>query len=242
MRTIAKVAIGTVRLTQAHASPPTTKREATVRWKRFRLHKQDVLQSLLSEQYWLCCYSELRADQEGLGYHIEHVENKSQNPPRTFDYSNLAASALDSTKDLAAFKAQIQVVFGGHAPGKQTACDTLRFISCHHPDCSRFFAFLSDGRVVPAIGLNATEHDQAQYTIDTLNLDSPFLVTRRRQWWNELDDLYQEHIQKNWNLANLAAVDLVPVNGHLSRFFSLTRQFFGPIAETTLQQHAPTLL
>jgi len=53
-----------------------------------------VLQALLDEQYQLCCYSELRADQEGLGYHIEHLENKSQAPARTFDYSNLAASAL----------------------------------------------------------------------------------------------------------------------------------------------------
>lgn len=51
---------------------------------------------LLNEQYHLCCYSEVRADLRGLGYHIEHVENKSQHPERTFDYLNLAASALDS--------------------------------------------------------------------------------------------------------------------------------------------------
>ncbi|EJT4385593.1 TIGR02646 family protein, partial [Salmonella enterica] len=50
---------------------------------------------LLNEQYHLCCYSEIRADLRGLGYHIEHVENKSQQPGRTFDYQNLAASALD---------------------------------------------------------------------------------------------------------------------------------------------------
>lgn len=239
MRFIEKQGNGGYHLTQAHAKPPQTHRQATTRWGSFG-YKADVLQSLLSEHYALCCYSELRADQENLGYHIEHVENKSQNPPRTFDYSNLAASALDSATDLSALAAQSQVAFDGHAPGKQSACDTQRFISCHRPDCSRFFAFLSDGRVVPAIELNSTEHEQAQYTIDTLNLNSPFLVTRRRQWWSELDELYQEHAEKNWSLADLAAVDLVPANGQLSRFFSLTRQFFGPIAENILQQHEPT--
>lgn len=241
MRAIQKQGAGGYHLNQANATPPTTHLQATSRWGSFG-HKPDVLDRLLSEQYQLCCYSELRADQEGLGYHIEHVENKSQNPPRTFDYGNLAASALNSAIDLQVFKAQNFVVFGGHASGKRVPYDKRRFITCHRPDCRRFFAFLSDGRVVPSFTLNAVETDQAQYTIEILNLNSPFLVTRRRQWWDELDDHYQEHIQNNWDITALATVDLVPVNGQISRFFSLTRQFFGRVAEETLQQHAPALL
>jgi uncharacterized protein (TIGR02646 family) len=241
MRSIRKQGSGGYHLGQSHANPPQTHQQATSRWGSFG-HKDAVMQNLLDEQFQLCCYSELRADEEGLGFHIEHIENKRQSPPRTFDYANLAASALDSAQDLQAFKAQGDVVFGGHAPGKQAACDMLRFISCHRPDCSRFFAFLSDGRVVPVAGLNPGEQDQAQYTIDILNLNSPFLLTRRRQWWDELDVLYEEHLQKNWSLADLAAVDLVPANSKLNRFFSLTRQFFGPVAEATLQQHAPALV
>ncbi|ELI0860547.1 TIGR02646 family protein, partial [Salmonella enterica] len=73
---------------------------------------------LLNEQYHLCCYSEIRADLRGLGYHIEHVENKSQQPGRTFDYQNLAASALDSENGLHLFGIN---AFGGHARGKQEA-------------------------------------------------------------------------------------------------------------------------
>ena len=241
MRPITKQGNGGYYLSQAHANPPQTRQQATSRWSSFG-HKQTVLPSLLDEQFHLCCYSELRADQEGLGYHIEHVENKSQNPPRTFDYSNLAVSALDSAKDLQAFKAQGHEVFGGHAPGKQQACDINRFISCRQPGCRRFFAYLSDGRVVPGQELTQPEQDRARYTIDTLNLNSPFLITRRRQWWDELDSLFQEHTSKGWSLAELAAVDLVPTNNKLSRFFSLTRQFFGAIAEQALQQHAPGLV
>ena len=238
MRAINKQGMGGYGLGLAHANPPITDTQAKSRWSSFG-HKQTVMDALLHEQYLLCCYTELRADQDALGYHIEHVEPKSRNPQRTFDYSNLAASALDSASDLQAFKAQGDEVFGGHA--KQSQFDPARFISCHQPDCSRYFAYLSDGRVVPSQSLDAFEQDQAQYTIDTLNLNSPYLLTRRRQWWDELDSLFQDHTAKGWSLPHLAAVDLVPAGGGLSRFFSLTRQFFGQVAEQTLQQHAPQL-
>lgn len=243
MRAIQKQGGGDYHLQQAHAAPPQTPREATSRWSSYG-YKATVMQSLLDEQYHLCCYSELRADQEGLGYHIEHVENKSQNPARTFDYTNLAASALESD-DLGVFKARGDEVFGGHARGKTGTnglVDMARFVTPHQPDCRRFFAYLSDGRIVPAAGLDVIGQDRAKYTIDTLNLNSPFLMTRRQQWWDELDQLFQEHTAKGWSLPDLAAVDLIPVGGKLSRFFSLTRQFFGTIADQTLQQQEPALL
>ncbi len=244
MRAIQKQGSGGFYLKQSHANPPQTSEQASTRWSSFG-HKDYVLEELLSEQFYLCSYSELRADEEGLGYHIEHVENKRQNPLRTFDYTNLAASALDSANDLGAFKARGDEVFGGHAPGKTGAhgpVDMNRFIGPHQPDCRRYFAYLSDGRVTPADDLEDPERDRAQYTIDTLNLNSAFLVTRRRQWWDELDELFEEHIEKGWSLLDLVAVDLVPSRGRLSRFFSMTRQFFGPVAEQTLQQQAPALL
>lgn len=243
MRTIHKQGAGGFHLAQSHANPPRTPEQASSRWRSFA-YKDEVMQCLLDEQFHLCCYSELRADEEGLGYHIEHVENKGQNPARTFDYTNLAASALHGD-ELGTLKTRGDEVFGGHAVGKQGArrpVDMARFISPHHPNCRRFFAYLSDGRVTAAEGLDDQARDCAQYTIDTLNLNSPFLVIRRRQWWGELDQLFEEHIEKGWSLSELVAVDLVPSAGKLSRFFSLTRQFFGEVAERTLEQQAPALL
>lgn len=237
MRVIQKQGNGGYHLNQSHANPPATAAQATSRWGGFG-HKQQVLTFLLDEQYGLCCYSELRADQEGLGYHIEHVENKRQAPTRTFDYANLAASAIHSD-DLRALNAG--EAFGGHATGKQTGCDMARFVACHQFDSRRFFAYLSDGRVVPSAGLDAVEVDRARYTIDLLNLNSPFLTNRRRRWWDELDQLIQEHQVQGWSLDDLASIDLVPTNGRLSRFFSLTRQFFGQVAERVLHQQAPSL-
>lgn len=247
MRAITKQGTGgSYHLSQSHATPPQTPEQATSRWGSFG-HKAQVLDRLLEEQYHLCCYSEFRPDQEGLGYHIEHVENKSQNPARTFDYSNLAASALDSTVGLKALKKPTDTdpenVFGGHASGKRAAVDMMQFISCHQPDCARYFAYLpSSGEVVPRENLAADDKAKATYTIALLNLNSPFLITRRRQWAQELQSLIDQHIEKGWSLAHLAQIDLLPSAGKLNRFFSLTRQFYGPLAEQTLAQHAPELL
>lgn len=246
MRAIHKQGAGGFHLSQSHHHPPTTPAQATSRWSSFA-HKPSVMDRLLEEQYHLCCYSEFRPDQEGLGYHIEHVENKSQNPARTFDYTNLAASALRSTTDLSRFKKinpnDPEPIFGGHARGKSQAVDLALFVSCQQPDSARFFAYLpSNGEVVPRENLNAADTAKAEYTIQLLNLNSPFLLTRRRQWGQELQSLVDQHIQTGWSLYHLAQTELLPANGTLNRFFSLTRQFYGPLAEQVLAQYAPALL
>jgi uncharacterized protein (TIGR02646 family) len=239
MRFVKKQGAGGYHLNQAHTNSPQNNQQAKSRWGSFS-YKSEVLANLLEEQYHLCCYSEIRADILKLGYHIEHVQPKSQYPQRTFDYQNLAACALDSKSDLQDFKAQTYEVFGGHA--KSSEYDPNLFISCHQPSCINFFAYLSDGRVVPATGLNTGDTNKAIYTIKLLNLNSTYLITLRQSWWNELDDLYTEHQSKNWDVECLVAVDLVPSNGKLSQFFSITRQFFGSIAEEVLQGHALQLV
>ena len=246
MRHITKQGNGGYHLNKAHQRPPQTSQESTSRWRSFN-QKQKVLESLLEEQYQLCCYSELRSDLHELGYHIEHIENKGQAPQRTFDYTNLAASALDANR-IRTFKDRLVQenlpgdLFGGHAQGKQQSVDMQRFISPHHHDCARFFAYLSDGRVIPAGVLDQEDQLRARYTIDLLNLNSSFLQVERRKWWDELDELMEDHLTKAMDLHHLASVDLVPTGHRLSPFFSLTRQFFGEIAEKMLQQDAPELL
>lgn len=244
MRHVTKNRRGTDALLTANENPPHNSDQSTSCWRRFgRDNKADLMARLLDEQYHLCCYSEIRADERRLGYHIEHVENKSQRPERTFDYLNLAASALNSGPNGGLFQLKSKNAFGGHAMGKQDAVDTAKFIHCHIHDCYRYFAYLSDGRIVPADGLNAQETENAQYTIDLLNLNSGFLQTERRNHWEELEQLFDEHIEKDWDLHQLLQLDLVPSADHkLHEFFSITRQFFQQEAEQVLQSHAPALI
>lgn len=243
MRHVTKTQRGTIALFTAHENPPQDSEQSTKRWRSFRRDKAAIMALLINEQYHLCCYSEIRADLRGLGYHIEHVENKSQQPERTFDYQNLAASALDSGPNGGLFQLKSKSAFGGHSLGKQDAVDMAKFIHCHISDCSRYFAYLSDGRIVPSDGLNAQETEKAQYTIDLLNLNTGFLQTERRKHWEELEQLFDEHIEKGWDLHQLLQLDLVPSPDHkLHEFFSITRHFFQHEAEQVLQSHAPALI
>lgn len=236
MRSITKVGDGGYQLNRSHQNPPATSEQATSRWSSFG-YKSEVTQNLIQELYGLCAYSEIRPDQLGLGTHIEHVEPKSVNPSRTFDYGNLVLSALSSADLKTIDKTE---VFGGHA--KLNTYDALLFISCLQADCARYFVYLSNGKVEPENALNAAEKQQAKYTIDLLNLNSPYLVNQRKKWLDELDELIDEHIRDDMSLPYLASIDLVPANDKLSPFFTATRQRFGNIAEQVLTNDAPELL
>jgi uncharacterized protein (TIGR02646 family) len=236
MKSIIKKGNGGHHLEQANGNPPNTSTYATSRWRSFG-HKAEVTRNLLSEQYGLCAYSELRHDQVGLGTHIEHIQPKSVFFELTFNYSNLVISAL-SSEDLATINRA--EVFGGHA--KLNRYDALLFISCLETDCARYFVYLSSGKVEPSLTLLENEKRQVQYTIDLLNLNSPYLTNQRKKWLDELDELIDEHIQNDMSLTHLASIDLMPANNKLSPFFTANRQRFGQIAEQLLANDAPELL
>jgi uncharacterized protein (TIGR02646 family) len=245
MRFIAKDLTNKGYIPLNNKAQPQTSTDATQAWKNFGA-KTSVINALLHEQYHLCCYSEIRADQEGLGYHIEHVENKSQNPQRTFDPGNLAASAIDSDRGVALLKNEPpplhSQIFGGHALGKAQGCDMQLFVSCFQANCATYFVFLSNGEIKPRGSPGSQDFVRADYTITQLNLNSPFLINRRRKWWRELlgDDEQQD--EDLLQQVKLAASYLLPADGKLNRFFSLTRQFYGPAAEDILNKHAPELV
>lgn len=257
MRHVLPTGAGPVALSQAHQTPPTTADESTRRWHGFARHKQTVINRLLDDQYMLCCYSELRADLYELGYHIEHIENKSQYPQRTFDWPNLAACALSSEDGLprrglhrATNLGKVEVNFGGHASAKQNQVDLAHFVSIRDPQCASYFAYLSNGEMGPNMNRSPADQARAEYTIRVLNLNSPYLVTLRRNLWDELDALLAEHLDKGWSIEHLCQGEITPYGRHtaphyhpvLNSFFSLTRQFFGPVAEQTLRQYAPELV
>lgn len=239
MRYIQKQANNNLQLSNAHANPPQNSDQAKRRWKAYS-GKTVLSNELLQEQFQLCCYSEIRADRLGLAYHIEHVEPKSKNPQRSFDYLNLAASALASDPDLKTLVDNGDECFGGHFKGDEY--DAQLFVSCHQKDCVRFFAYLSDGRVEPAAGLEPQDMNKAVYTIKTLNLNSPYLLTLRKKWWEDLNTSLPQHLKNDGVMGQLAAFYLLPANGQLHQFFSFTRQFFGAEAEHVLQRYVPSLV
>ena len=236
MRHINKTGGGGYHLEQAHQQPPTTQQQAASRWKSFG-YKSETTAILASEQYGLCAYSEINPVSVALGTHIEHIQPKSRYPQRTFDYQNLVMSAL-SDQDLNRMDGD--EVFAGHA--KKGAYDAHQFVSCLQPGCAQYFVYLSDGRVEPHHSLEDAQIQRAQYTIDLLKLNSPYLVNRRKRWHQELDDLFEQHLNDGYSVESLASIDLLPTSHQLNSFFTMTRQFYGPLAERILATQAPALL
>lgn len=213
-------------LYNANLSPPSTSQEANLRWDKFRKHKKRLLEILLKEQFALCCYTEIQAENHDFGYHIEHVMNKSEYPLRTFDYTNLAASIL-SSDSLKKLKSEgLGSAFGGHAHGKLKPVNPCLFISPHLQDCERFFAYLSDGRVEPSESLDTNDKKRAAYTIDMLNLNSQYLIQQRKSWSDEISSEIDQHLSNTQYLENLLQYHLSPNDNKLMSFYTLTRQIF----------------
>jgi uncharacterized protein (TIGR02646 family) len=173
MRTISKENSPPYHLEQRRLKGTPTHPEKA--WQHFS-HKEEVRNSLKQQQYCLCAYCEIRLEE--LGEHIEHVMPKSQYPEKTFDYSNLVLSCLDSAI-LSQYPDDERS--RGHSVGKRdnTRFDPNLFVSPLNPDCQRFFSYELTGEVEPHPALTPAEKTCAEYTIDLLNLNNRRLVQER---------------------------------------------------------------
>ncbi len=231
---------------------PTTDDEATRRWGNFN-GKRLLSCKLLQEQFGLCCYTELNltdmAKEEQAGFHIEHEQPKSSYLVRTFDYHNLLLSALND-KDLQRFSGEHQ--FGGHF--KKGKYDPALFISPQQPDCRDYFIYSSDnGEISPNLSRSTMDQQKAEYTIELLNLNAPFLKAERQQWLEEIEELINSLLDKDGldSIKLIAQAELTPYRQHhpqlrytcdqLRKFHSAVRAIFGQLGEQVIQEHYPNL-
>lgn len=248
MRTIKKIRFSDRNLDQAALpQPPQNSDEAKRRWKN--LTKSSLYEQLFVEQFGLCAYTELniqdfREEHNSIkGAHIEHIEPKSRFPQRTFDYSNLVLSALDS-EDLVKFNKGDR--FGGHH--KLSDYDSGQFISPLLLNVSDYFSYSSEnGEIFPNVYLDINDREKAKYTIDLLNLNASYLKNLRKNWLQEL----QAEIDKLIDidsvdaLKNMAKCELCPydsdnaainrVTAQLRKFHSASLQLFGSLGQQVLK-------
>jgi uncharacterized protein (TIGR02646 family) len=100
--------------------------------------------------------------------HLDHVEPKSLNHPRTFDHANLLLSAIDSDRSKGMAKSEVfrRALSEGSLFTLQISSTPL------WADCRRFFHYASSGEIEPAFGLSADDATKAYYTISILNLNA----------------------------------------------------------------------
>ena len=126
--------------------------------------KKAVVDSLLDEQGWICCYCERRLSEQDS--HIEHLRPQSDPQGNRLDYNNMVRSCQNRLK-------KSEPRHCGNLKGNWY--DPVLFISPLDPVCEERFTFLGDGRMLPS---DPTDQG-ASMTISKLGLNLPKLDAMR---------------------------------------------------------------
>ena len=128
--------------------------------------KKEVKESLMKEQGYICCYCERRLTDDDS--HIEHFNPQSNKDVDPLDYSNMLCSCQNQLEQ-----------------GEPRHCGILKdnwfddrcLVSPLEPGCERHFAYLVNGKILPA-----RESDgAAKMTIEKLGLDINKLNALRKK-------------------------------------------------------------
>ena len=167
---------------------------------------------LRQEQHGLCCYCEMKVGEKDS--HIEHMEPRSENQTRKYDFTNLAMSCNGG-----------MIEHCGHykdnrARNPDYAWDNNRFVPPHDPMTAELVQYLADGSVVPTEG----NLDRGSYLVGYLGLNCPRLSHRRREHARTLIDTLSVQPEPDlvtWLRQYYLETD---ANGRLDQFYSLSKQ------------------
>ena len=195
-------------------------------WSRFR-GKRELQDSLIPAQKYLCpyCEIELTRSEGEIGYHIEHIEPKSMNPSRTFDFSNLLVSCFNTGDEISASDLDPKPISCGHA--KKREFDSLLFIKPTDPDCENYFFYELDGRIIANPDLNdSAKLARVDYTITLLNLNCRRLKRKRKDMIVEGLNCVNDLLNNQDALSHFANCELDESNGKNQSYFTTRRQYF----------------
>lgn len=202
-------------------------------WDRFH-GKKDIHDALLPAQKHLCAYCEIELDnrEEALGYHIEHIESKSENPHLTFEFQNLMLSCFRTGNEIEQTDEDLKPVSCGHAELKQNnQYDAALFIKPTEQDCQRYFFYELDGRVVAHPDLDEAETARADHTIEVLNLNCLRLQRERGDMIREGLEIISDLADDDYALKCFLELELNEIAPNkLFAFHTTRRQFFQDLA------------
>lgn len=220
-------------------NPPETTVAAKKAWRRS--NKKDIRKACYKQQQGLCAYTELWLDDNGLGYHLEHIAPRSSHPELTFVPHNIILSILDDVQSGALSQHE---KFGGHHKSEEYSDDW--FISPFNRHCADFFKYQITGEVTASAKLSIEEQEKANKTIAILNLNAEYLMKRRKTSLqllskniealrveracldSKLDALNtpESGQQTDESLEQLAKTTLEPIDRKLPEFYSAKKQLF----------------
>jgi uncharacterized protein (TIGR02646 family) len=188
-----------------------------VSWDNFK-GKNELKENLTAIQNGLCAYCEIRLD-TSIGNHLEHIDSKSLNPHKTFEYKNIVCSCI---KDSLSDNEDTNPISCGHAK-KSKSID----IKPTDVECEKYFSFDLFGRVIPNEKLTTLEQQKAQNTIDILNLNCKRLKRQRETILEEGYEIIKELWSDAEALNHFLDLELNTVNNKYFSFINLRREHFG---------------
>ena len=146
-------------------------------WKKVKTGcKDSIKESILKEQQFLCAYCEKEIKSYADVAHLEHIKPKSIYLERCFDYDNLVMSCNgDQSSDVNKEDYEDNIHSCGHP--KKSNFDEKRFLNpVDLTNISDYFSYDIDTGKIQA---SEKEPTKAQYMIELLNLDNPYLNNSR---------------------------------------------------------------
>lgn len=186
-------------------------------WQSFD-GKQELKKNLSAIQNGLCAYCEIRLD-TSIGNHLEHIDSKSLNAHKTFEYQNIVCSCI---KDSLSDNEDTNPISCGHAK-RSRSID----IKPTDTECETYFSFDLFGRVVPNEILTIDEKQKAQNTIDILNLNCKRLKRQREAVVDEGYKIVNELLNDTDALNNFLDLELNTINNKYFSFINLRKEHFG---------------
>lgn len=140
-------------------------------WKSFRRNpaKNHLLETLLKEQGYICCYCGVAIDKGSC--HIEHLKPQSQDETVRFDYSNLMVSCQGEDDE----KPNIPLHCGHR---KHNWYNEKLLVSPLIKNCTDFFKYSASGEILPTE--ETSKKLAAATTIENLALNIPKLQRMRQ--------------------------------------------------------------
>ncbi len=217
-------------------------------WDGFRSHQAgdaylELVSALQNVQHGLCGYCEIDVtDQDRQVEHVIPQSNQAQGAILALDATNMIVCCKGGTWQTA------DVARWRPPPKRNRSCGEAKQDSVD-PD-------FVDPRMLPALpsltrvrfdGRIAADNEacvgasfdagKVDKTIDILGLNVERLRLAREKRWQALSENWQEYLDDPQVMQKATRMELLPAEGgRLSRFFSTSRSFFGPVAELVLAE------
>ena len=221
-------------------------------WGEFCSHDagrslSELHETLVLNQHELCAYCEIEIKQRRQIEHVIPRSDEVDGPQRALDVTNMIACCLGGTKPVYGLGEHEREDYFRRPVPDNMSCGQAKedlndeaFIDPRRlPTLPSLVRVGNDGLIevdTDACQAAGFDPDRVTRTIEILNLNAERLQLARQKWRNDLVIGAQRARDPAGMNAWIRAVLTPAPDGRLSRFFTTSRCYFGPVAERVIDE------